>query len=980
MKKRLTVFLVMMVAVVAASAQLISTSPVFVTENATVTVTLDANFGNKGLLGQTPADVYVHTGVITNLSATPTAWRYVKFNQNFNQPNPALQATSLGNNRWQFTITDVRAYYGVPPGEQIQKIAILFRNGAGTKVQRNADGSDMYIDVVPAGLHARITVPFSQPTFVRSIEPIAASVGQTLNITGNSSISANLRLLFNGTQIASQTGVTSISASPVLSVAGTQVIKLEADNGGTPVVDSLEFFVTPAAQIEPLPPGMQDGANYSSDNTSVTLVLYAPNKSTVGVVGDFNDWKQTLQHQMKRTPDGLRYWVTINGLTPGQEYAYQYIIDGQLRVADYMTEKVLDPWNDPWINVAPYTDRYPNLKAYPTGKTTGIVSVLEPGKATYNWSSATTNFVRPDKRNLIVYELLVRDFLARNDWKTLRDTLSYISRLGVNAIQVMPFNEFEGNNSWGYNPSFMFAVDKFYGPENQLREFIDSCHGRGIAVIMDLVLNHQFGQSPMVQMYWDAANNRPAANSPWFNPVPKHGFNVGYDMNHEAPATIKFVEDVMRHWLVKYKLDGFRWDLSKGFTQVQTCDNNGANCNVASWSNYDQSRVNIWQRIYDQSQAISNGAYMILEHLGSDDEEAELAKRGMLLWGKMTDQYNEASMGYIPNSNFSRAFHTTRWSSFGANNVPHLMAYAESHDEERLAFKNVRFGNTSNPGHNTRSLSVYTRRLQAVAAFLLTTPGPKLIWQFGELAYDSSINMCENFTIGDCRTAPKPPAWAMPNPSNPNSPINYNNNTFRRNLRDMYSRLIRLRTRYPSYLPTFVTNDLDFSLAGGFKWQRIRSNALRLVVIGNFEVTTQTGFVTFPNAGTWYVYAHNVQPFDPFANINAGLTATQITIAPGQETQQFNLPPGTFLLFTDRDVTAVRTEFTFIGNGNWSDPANWQDGQIPPSVLPAGSTITVNPAGSGECILNVTQTLQSGATLNVAPGKRFRITGNLTQE
>lgn len=980
MKKRLSVFLVMMVAVVAASAQLIGTTPAFVTENATVTVTMDANFGNRGLLGQTPADVYVHTGVITNLSATPSSWRYVKFNQNFNQPNPALQATSLGNNRWQFTITDVRAFYAVPPGEQIQKISILFRNGAGTRVQRNADGSDMYIDVVPAGLQARITVPFSQPTFVRSIEPITASVGQTFNITGNSSISANLRLLFNGTQIASQTGVTSISASPVLSAAGTQVIKLEADNGGAPVVDSVEFFVTPAAQIEPLPAGAQDGANYSNDNTSVTLVLYAPNKSTAAVVGDFNDWRQTLQHQMKRTPDGLRYWVTINGLTPGEEYAYQYVIDGQLRVADYMTEKVLDPFNDPWINVAPYTDRYPNLKPYPTGKASGIVSVLEPGKATYNWSSATTSFVRPDKRNIIVYELLVRDFLARNDWKTLRDTLSYISRLGVNAIHIMPFNEFEGNNSWGYNPSFMFAVDKFYGPENQLREFIDSCHGRGIAVIMDMVLNHQFGQSPMVQMYWDAANNRPAGNSPWFNPAARHAFNVGFDMNHEAPATIKFVEDVMRHWLVKYKLDGFRWDLSKGFTQVQTCDNNGGNCNVGNWNNFDQSRVNIWQRIYDQSQTIANGAYMILEHLGNDDEEAELAKRGMLLWGKMTDQYNEASMGFIPNSNFSRAFHTTRWSSFGANNVPHLMAYAESHDEERLAFKNVRFGNTSNPGHNTRSVSVYTRRLQAVAAFLFTTPGPKLIWQFGELAYDSSINMCENFTIGDCRTAPKPPAWAMPNPGNPNSPINYNNNTFRRNLRDMYGRLISLRTRNPSYLPTFVTNDLDFSLAGGFKWQRIRSNALRLVVMGNFEVTNQTGFVTFPNAGTWFVYAHNVQPFDPFANINGGLTATQITITPGAETQQFNLPPGTFLLFTDRDVTAVRTQFTFTGSGNWSDPANWQDGQIPPSVLPAGSTITVDPAGTGECVLNVTLTVQTGATLNIAPGKRFRITGSLNRQ
>jgi len=953
-------------------AQLLSLSNQFPTENGTVTVIMDANFGNKGLLNATPSNVYVHTGVITNLSTSPTSWRYVKFNQNFNQPNPSLQATSLGNNRWQFTITDIRNFYGVPAGEQIQKITILFRNGAGTQVQRNADGSDMYIQVYGSGLQTAITNPFKAPTFTPTTESISKTLGESISISAAASQSANMRLYYNGVQIASQSGVTTISATPTITTAGQQVIKVEADNGGAPVVDSISFFVAPATEVEALPAGMQDGANYSNDQTSVTLVLYAPNKTSVAVVGDFNNWTQTLQHQMKRTPDGLRYWVTINGLTPGNEYAYQYVIDNNLRVADYMTEKILDPWNDPYINAAPYTNRYPNLKAYPTGKASGAVSVLEPGKATYNWSAATTGFQKPDKRNLVVYELLLRDFVANSSWNTLRDTLAYISKLGVNAIHLMPFTEFEGNNSWGYNPAFMFATDKFYGPENTLKEFIDSCHGRGIAVILDLVLNHQFGLSPMVQMYWDAANNRPAANSPWFNTEAKHPFNVGYDMNHEAPATAKFVEDVMRHWLTKFKLDGFRWDLSKGFTQTFNTD-------AGAWSQYDQSRVNIWQRIYNQSQAISPNCYMILEHLGVDQEEATLANMGMLLWGKMTDQFNEASMGYTSNSNFERAYHTTRWSSFGGNNTPHLMAYAESHDEERLAFKNVRFGN-SGPGHNTKSLSVYSRRMQSVAAFLFTIPGPKLMWQFGELAYDSSINMCENFSIGDCRTSPKPPAWAMPNPLTPSSPIDYNSNTFRRAQRDMFGKIISLRTKYPAYQSTFTTNDLDYSLSGGFKWQRIRGSNLKLVVMGNFDVQSQTGIVQFPSSGTWYVYAHNLQAFESFSNVNAGLSSSSITIAPGAETQQFVLPAGAFILFTDKDVTAVVTQFTFTGTGSWSNPANWQGGNIPPAVLPAGSTITINPAPDGECVLDVSLTIQTGATLNVAAGKNFRITGSLNRQ
>ncbi len=154
----------------------------------------------------------------------------------------------------------------------------------------------------------------------------------------------------------------------------------------------------------------------------------------------------------------------------------------------------------------------------------------------------------------------------------------------------MPFNEFEGNESWGYNPDFYFAPDKYYGPKNTLKEFIDSCHKKGMAVIMDIALNHSFGLSPMVQLYFDAANNRPAANNPWFNPVPKHAFNVGYDMNHESLATRYFVSRVVEHWLTEYKIDGFRFDLSKGFTQVQTCDASGNNCNVNNWGNYDASR------------------------------------------------------------------------------------------------------------------------------------------------------------------------------------------------------------------------------------------------------------------------------------------------------------------------------------------------------------------------------------------------------
>jgi 1,4-alpha-glucan branching enzyme len=113
-------------------------------------------------------------------------------------------------------------------------------------------------------------------------------------------------------------------------------------------------------------------------------------------------------------------------------------------------------------------------------------------------------------------------FPGKHDWKTLTDTLNYLSRLGINAVELMPIQEFDGNQSWGYNPSFFFAPDKYYGPEDDLRRFIDSCHGRGIAVILDLVLNHATGNCPLAALYWDGVNNQPAPNNPWFNVTATH--------------------------------------------------------------------------------------------------------------------------------------------------------------------------------------------------------------------------------------------------------------------------------------------------------------------------------------------------------------------------------------------------------------------------------------------------------------------------
>lgn len=861
MKKFLLFFLLL--SVNAVNAQLLRWTPDFIQETSSaVTITCDANFGNKGLLGYTPTtDVYVHIGAITTKSATPSDWKYVKFSS-FTTPNPAALCASLGNSRWSFSINGgLRTFYNITdPNEKILKISILFRNGNGTKVLRNLDQSDMYIPVYDNGVYARIDEPYTQPTFTRILQPISKKVGDQVSINAKGSQAGTLSLFFNDlvNPIATSTnGV--VTANPTIPNDQEQIIIAELNNGSSVHRDTLRF--TPLRDlVAEVPAGLNDGINYEAGGTSAVLVLYAPNKTYAFLTGDFNNWTTSPDFQMNRTPDGKRYWIRVNGLNPGQEYAYQYVVDGALRIADPFCEKVLDPWNDKFISAA----TYPGLKAYPEGKTSGIVSVLQTSKPEYNWK--VTNFNRPDKRNLIMYEALIRDFSAPRNWKTLQDSLPYLIRLGINAIHVMPFNEFEGNESWGYNPSFYFAPDKYYGTETSVKEFIDACHQNGIAVIMDMVLNHSFGQSPMVQLYFDGANNRPDPSNPWYNPVAKHAFNVGYDFNHESQDTKDFVNKVVAFWLTEYKIDGYRFDLSKGFTQKQTCDNNGENCDVGSWGVRDPSRIAIWKEIYNDIQLAAPGAYCILEHFAENSEEKELAEYGMLLWGNQNFSYKEGIKGFTSSADFSGGIAESRgWS------VNHLLAYQESHDEERLMYE-AKTNGLSSGSYNVKTLATGLARSGMCAAFWAMQPGPRLMWQFGELGYDFSINYCPDGTINtNCRTGNKPVRW------------DYFQVPERKALYDVYSLLLKTRNR-PEYLSTFTSGNAAWSLTGIVKWQSIDDPNFKVMVYGNFGLTSQFATVTYPSTGTWY---------NLFADASINVTNTNVTV---------NLAPGQYFVYTSKNV------------------------------------------------------------------------------
>ncbi|MBD2766692.1 T9SS type A sorting domain-containing protein [Hymenobacter sp. BT664] len=822
-----------------AQAQVVTTQPVFFTENTPVTITFDARLGNAALRDFT-GDVYIWTGTVTNLSATNTTWRYVK-SPVFGQADPAALMTRDGANPNLYRITFTpRTFYPVPANETILRLGMIFKNANGSIVGRAAGGADIFVDVASAGLAARITNPAPNADG----NPLFVNLNDNINVTGVGSVASTLTFRLNGTQVAQQANVTTLTTAVTIAQVGRNVVRFTADNGVMSASDSLIFVVRPAVVTAPLPAGAKDGITYLAGGTSVILNLTAPNKQFIYVLGEFNNWQTDNGSYMNRTPDGTRWWVQINGLTPGREYAYQYLVDGTLRVADPYSEKILQANDDAFIP----SITYPNLKPYPVGKTTGNVAVLQTNQTPFQWQ--TTAFTRPNRSDMVIYELHLRDFVARHDYQTLRDTLNYLQRLGVNTIELMPINEFEGNESWGYNPSFYFAPDKYYGTKDELKRLIDECHRRGIAVVLDMVLNHSFGQSPMVQLYFQ--NGKPAPNSPWFNVDATHPFNVGYDFNHESAFTKYFSKRVMEFWLREYRIDGYRFDLSKGFTQRNTSD-------VGAWSAYDQSRIDIWKDYYDFMKTVDANVYCILEHFADNAEEKVLADYGMMLWGNQNYNYNQATMGYVDGSDFSGGYYRARnWLN------PNLVTYMESHDEERLMYKNLTFGNQTNPVYNVRDLNTALARNEAAAAFFFTVPGPKMIWQFGELGYDISIE--QNGRVGN-----KPILW------------NYYNNVNRRNLYNVYRNLINLKKTQP----VFRTGTYTQQLSGLTKSIHLSDPSLNVTIIGNFGVTAATINPAFQSTGRWYNYLRDQ------------------SIMVTNPNELILLQPGEYAVYTDRRVERV---------------------------------------------------------------------------
>ncbi len=930
------------------------------------TEAVNINFDATGTSLAGSSGIYLHAGVALQRQDLKGFDQVVG---NWGVDDGIGQMNMTSSDQWEITLgANLLDYFSLDTNTDIFQLNFLFRNTAGDIVE-DATGTNYGFAIDP-GFFVEVITPTLSPQYVE--------VGLDYSLTVESdSLASNwsIDIIDNmGTIISNVATATNIgSITTIVNDASAGLIRYRVTASFPNETKTKVFEIMRYASVvdSPRPSWTVPGINYHSDDpTKATLVLHAPvhtryykypsgqqlevgtnatsAKNVVHVLGDFNNWTGGTSYQLKRDKDGWNeasqtdgdndgdrghyWWIELSGLTPGEPYVFQYLVDGELYIGDPYTEQVSDS-EDQFISPERYTD----LLTYPS-EAKGRASVLQTAADTYSWTASS--FTAPDINDLNIYELHFRDFTEEGTYRAAIERLSYLEALGINTIHVMPVSEFEGNSSWGYNPNFYFAADKYYGPANELKAFIDECHKREILVVNDLVLNHAFYSNSMAQLYWNTIDNKPANDNPWFNPEHKMVSEPagwwGADWNHESEHTQVMVDRALDYWLQEFKFDGFRFDFTKGIGQ-------SAQDPGDPWaSSYDQDRIDLLFRMVNGMKARNPGAIAIFEHLANSSEDAVLADAGILMWsgaGHHSD-IKEFMLGYNGQDIYNSGIHTAKGFAFA-----NWMSYMESHDEERQAYEIMQYGN----GNTTYTTEDVVDRLKIGAVFNLLFPGPRMVWQFEELAYDESINL-------NGRTGAKPMHWE------------YYFDEHRQELWRLMAMIFHLRDEYNLYNVSPDYGNIGASDAVTVpRYMKLNDGAGHYVIsIANLDpANSQTVTPGYDVTGTWYRY--NGDPTIDGTTYSVSNTTDTYTLGPSESLIITNFDIGWTDLCNAPDACCVRSIFTWTGGvGNWNSATNWDLQTIPRPcdmvIIPPAGQVTI-PVGETGYAREVW--IQTGGTLDV---------------
>lgn len=732
-------------------------------QQTTQNVTIYFNAVGTPLEGQAAtANLYAHTGVyVDNVKKWVNA-------PTWGTNTDKYKLVNEGTNLWSLYIGDIREYYEITnPAQTVTSLCFVFRT-AGKDIQT----ADLFLPVYEDGFQIDLTSDATGNV-------IAGETGY-VNFNVYVTEAADITLTVNNTTIGSATNAQSLQQSYTFTSPGEYTVKATATNSSSGTVSTEQIFnyIGTSPQVD-YPGGTPKMGPVTNSDGSVTFCLGAQEKHHVVIMGSWNNYEYDASQVMnyQDTENGRYFWVTIPNLNPSTMYVYYFVIDGgQYYVADPCAQLILDKNNDNTNIRNRFATQGRPLPNFPTAQLNGLTnfaSLYWGNISNYDWQ--VENFEIPDHNNLIIYELLFRDFTGTEGASSGNGTVAlalekidYLKELGVNAIELLPIMEFNGNQSWGYNPNFYMAVDKYYGTPKDYKQFIDACHQNGMAVILDIVFN-QCQDHPWYTMY-------PTNKNPYYNQVAPHAYSVLNDWNQGNPQLQEHFRDILQYWLTEYKVDGFRFDLVKGLGTNESYANSGD----AATNAYNASRVAEMLSLQAAMQEVNPNAIFINENLAGATEEKEMSNTSYQLYSNMQinwANFNEAAcqfaMGYKSGSALTGMYApSTNSYPFGSR-----VSYLESHDEERMAYKQTKWGETGVKGNTAVSM----QRLGSTAAQMLMLPGPHMIWQFQELGNDQTTKDSNNGN----NTGNKKVNWALLDEPN------------HRGLYDNYCQLISIRMENP---------------------------------------------------------------------------------------------------------------------------------------------------------------------------------------
>jgi len=569
-----------------------------------------------------------------------------------------------------------------------------------------------------------------------------------------------------------------------------QLVAKSIYNNGLVSFSFVDFYLLYEVEEQAAPLGIKDGVNIDGNN--VIFSIYAPGKDYISIKGSWND-QYPNGEIMKLSGDTL-WWYEVsldNGI-----YAYQYNIEGEKYIADPWSENV--EWKDPFTGNE--SSNFQHAK-----------SIFEIGVNEYSWNDES--YLRPEVKDLIIYELHVGDFLGvEGEIGTYSNIIEkinegYFSDLGVNAIELMPINEFEGDFSWGYNSSFSLAPESTYGTVNDFKNLIDIAHQNNIAILLDVVHNHMWGSSPLFQLYQPLDNynwqDHDFELCPYFDDEPSDwGYKLEHwhNINGRSYRGWKYVEDSLIHWVENFHIDGFRFDYAEGIGWDG--DYNGASYYASILNSIDSSLILVAET--DNSYQINNtffdSGWDYSYHHNIFDNIMDI----YIDVNNITNHINAYSQGY--------------------NFVTGPINYIESHDENRLAYQSTEF-----QGH---SLEEAYKRSMLGSSILFTSHGVPMIYQGQELGQNSPGRDSGGYPI------PQPVQW-----SNLDTEL-------ASNLNEHYKKVLALRNNYS----VLKESPLEIKYAdNGTKslvyWRA--NDSEKVVVAVNLDTEDHVLDIQFPQNGPW---------------------------------------------------------------------------------------------------------------------------------